>query len=649
MKSPLRVLALCLLWAGACVSLLPATIRLPSIVSDGMVLQRDAELTVWGWADPGETVTVTFRDQRHEAATGADGRWEVSFAPLHAGGPDPMVIEARHRIVLEDVLVGDVWFCSGQSNMTHTFVRWQERYAQEIAAAEVPEIRQFHVPTRAVLEGPETDFAELAWKRASPDNLLDFTVVGYFFAKQLHERYDVPQGLILSAVGGTPIEAWTSEAGFREFPDELAKIALHKDTAYVQQVNAEAQAAREAAPARSDGDAGLAGPLAWHDPAYTPRHWKPIHVPGYWEDQGVRDLDGVVWYRREVEVPASLSGLEAVVKLGRIRNADELYVNGERVGHTTYEYPQRRYTIPAGLLRAGPNLFVVRVTNSWGKGGFIPDKPYALEAAGERIDLSGEWHYRVGEVYRPQPPLPSGISAQNQPAALYHGMVAPFTDYALRGVLWYQGESNAGDPEGYAALLPNLIDDWREQWDHPDLLFLIAQLPNYMDVDYLPPESNWARMREVQFETSKLRRHVGIGINIELGEWNDIHPAAKKEVGERLALQARRLFYGEEDLIASGPVFRAQEIRGDHLVLHFDEVGDGLVSRDGEPLAHFAIAGEDKQFRWAEAKIDGDTVVVWRDDVPNPRYVRYAWADNPDFANLSNQSGLPAAPFRTDP
>lgn len=629
---------------------LSATVRLPSIVGDGMILQRDAPVKVWGWADPGERVTVTFRGRQYDATADAQGRWQVKLAPLKAGGPDQMDIAASNHITLHDILVGDVWVCSGQSNMTHQFDRWQERYAKEIAASDNPDIRQFYVPTKPVLTGPLADIPHLGWKRATPKNLLKFTVIGYFFAKRLYDQFHVPQGIIMTCVGGTRIEAWTSEQGFKGFPEMLATIERNKDTAYVDKVNAEAKAARAAAGPRGAPDQGLAGPVKWFDPAYRPRNWKRIGIPGYWDDQGVRNLNGVVWYRREFEIPASMTGVEARVKLGRIVDADEFYVNGRLVGKTTYQYPRRRYTIPAGVLKPGRNLFVIRVTNSFGKGGFVPDKPYYLEAAGHRVDLKGYWHYRVGTVYRPlHGPFRRGIFAQDQPAALYNGMIAPFTNYAIRGILWYQGESNAGHPQPYRRLLTNLIHDWRQHWGLGDVPFLIAQLPNYQAVDYLPAESNWALIREAQLQTAESVPDTGLAIDIDLGEWNDIHPAKKKEVGERLALQALKLSYGERNLVASGPIFRSQQIEGGRIVLTFDDVGSGLVSTNGEKLAHFAVAGADKRFKWADAVIQGrDQVVVWNQSIPEPKYVRYAWADNPDFANLGNKEGLPASPFRTD-
>ncbi|MDQ8205531.1 sialate O-acetylesterase [Pelagicoccus sp. SDUM812003] len=646
MKRHLAPLAALL--SSALLSSLSAEVTLPSIVGDDMVLQRDQELTIWGWADPGESISLSFRGHERHATTDEKGRWSLQLPPLEAGGPDDMLISGENEITLTDILVGDVWLASGQSNMTHMFNRWTEEYAAEIAQSENSEIRQFHVPTRTALTGPQDRYPGLEWKRANPENLLSFTVVGYAFAKTLYDEYQVPQGIIMSAVGGTLIEAWTSEEGFQEFPEQLAIIERNKDAEYVERVNAEAQADREANPGPQTEDAGLTGEVKWYDPAYEPLNWKTINVPGYWEHQGIRDLDGVVWYRKEIEIPDAMLGTDVTLKLGRIRNADDVYVNGQRVGGWGYEYPQRRYTIPADLLQPGKNLFVVRVANQWGNGGFIPDKPYQLEANGEIVDLKGAWSYKVGEVYRPNPyQYKQGINAQSQPSSLYNAMIAPFTSYGIRGILWYQGESNAGNPDAYAKYLPNLIDDWRRHFGSKQIDFYIAQLPKFMDVDYLPADSNWAKMREVQLQTARNTPGVGIGINIDLGEWNDIHPGKKWEVGERLALQAMTISY-DQDLVASGPIFTSQKIEGDQIVLSFENVDGGLVSTNGEPLAHFAIAGPDKNFVWGEAKIVGDTVVVSSDEIPNPKYVRYAWADNPDFANLGNEKGMPAAPFRTD-
>ena len=621
-------------------------VKLPALIGDGMVIQRDAELKLWGWAAPGEEVTVRFLGMSHQAITGDDGKWLIRVPPVKAGGPYTMEITASNQIVLENILAGDVWVCAGQSNMVHYMELHSERYAEEIARADYPWIRQFLVPTTAKLEGSAEDLTSGVWKSATPEDVKRFSVVAYFFALHLFEKYHVPIGLINASVGGTPIEAWTSEKGLQEFPGLLETVQKNKDTAYVNSINRAAMANRRAGSRRKRMDKGLTGPVNWYDTAYTPQNWKNFFVPGYWEDQGVRDLDGVVWFRKEIELPASMTGVEAKIALGRIVDADEVYLNGTRIGNTTYQYPQRRYIVSPGLVKPGRNLLVVRVTNQFGKGGFVPDKPYFLTAGGDTLDLSGHWQYRVGEVFTREGNFRRGISAQNQPAALFNGMIAPLTDYTIKGFIWYQGESNADRPEEYKKLCPALISDWRNQWGQGGLPFLYVQLPNYMDVSYSPEESNWALLREAQLEALEVPV-TGMAVTIDLGEWNDIHPDNKKPVGDRLALAARKVAYGEQDLVYSGPICNSFRIEGNKVILTFEHVGGGLVPGNGEELGHFAIAGDDGKFRWGHAVIENNTVVVWSDEIPEPLYVRYAWADNPDFANLYNREGLPASPFRT--
>jgi sialate O-acetylesterase len=317
------------------------------------------------------------------------------------------------------------------------------------------------------------------------------------------------------------------------------------------------------------------------------------------------------------------------------------------VGNTSYQYPQRRYQIPAGILKPGKNVFVVRVINNSGKGGFVPDKPYCLIAGNDTIDLKGYWQYKVGEVFLPGRGSGNSFSFQNQPTALYNAMVAPVTNYTIKGFLWYQGEANSSRAKEYTELQPAMIADWRNKWKEGDIPFLYVQLPNFMDVNYLPSESQWAELREAQLRSLSVP-NTGMAVAIDLGEWNDIHPDRKKEVGERLALAAEKIAYGEKGIVYSGPVYQSSTINGDKIIISFTNTGSGLITNDGKELLQFAIAGVDKKFVWAKAKIEGDKVIVWNDDVSNPMYVRYAWADNPDNPNLYNKEGLPASPFRTD-
>jgi len=628
-------------------STLPGQVKLPGLIRDSMVIQRDTELKIWGRAGAGEQVNVKFRGKSYQTKTGPDGKWFIWLPPMKAGGPYIMEITASNKIVINNILIGDVWLCSGQSNMVHYMDLHKERYAEEIARANYTEIRQFLIPTRTNLVEPVDDMTSGHWKSANPEDVKRFSVVAYFFALKIYEIYHIPIGLINASVGGTPIEAWTSEKGLKEFPEILNTIQKNKDTAYVNSINRAAMAELRERNREEEKDKGLTGAVNWYDTTYTPKNWHNINIPGYWEDQGIKDLEGVVWYRNEIEIPASMTNVPATIALGRIVNADYLYINGKLAGNTTYQYPQRRYTVPPGVLKPGRNIFVIRVINHSGKGGFVPDKPYYLSAAGQTIDLKGYWQYKVGEVFCDDRNITGGISVQNQPTALFNAMIAPMTDYAIKGILWYQGESNAGRPEEYKRLLPALISDWRNQWAQGDIPFLYVQLPNYMDVSYLPEESNWALLREVQLKALDLP-NTGMAVTIDLGEWNDIHPGNKKPVGERLALLARKVAYGEQDVVYSGPIYKSSGIEGNKIIITFSNVGSGLISGDGEDLKHFAIAGPDKKFRWGRAIIKNNTIVVWNDNIPDPAYVRYAWADNPEFANLYNKEGLPASPFRTD-
>jgi sialate O-acetylesterase len=633
-----------------------AQVRLPRLIRDSMILQRDVPVNIWGWASPKEKITIAFNSKRYKTNADASGNWKLQLPATKAGGPYNIEIAGKNIMVLKEVLFGDVWFCSGQSNMVHQLNIHDVTYAKEIAEANNPDIRQFWVSTFTSLSGPQNDLPTGYWKAAVGEDVRQFSAVTYFFAKKIHDRYNVPIGIINASVGGTPIEAWISEEGFKDFAAERNTIQRNKDTVYVNSMNRRPNSNANRPPLPVDE--GMANSTKWYDVSYIPKGWRTINIPGFWEDQGVKDLNGIVWYRKEVEIPASIVGKPAKVFLGRIVDADELYINGKQIGNTGYQYPQRRYTVPTDILKAGKNVFVIRVTNTNGKGGFVPDKPYCIFSGNDTVDLKGYWQYKVGHVYQPFADFNvggGGINAQNQPAALYNAMVAHAIPYNIKGICWYQGESNAGRPLEYQKLLPALINDWRKQWRIDSLPFLYVQLPGFMDYNYLPSESNWALLREAQLKALSVP-HTAMTVAIDLGEWNDIHPDNKKDVGERMALSAFKLAY-HEDLVYSGPLFQSAIIDGNKVVISFTNTGSGLISRDGEPLSDFAIAGADKKFVWAKASIEGDKVVVWSDEVPNPLYVRYAWADNPINPNLFNKvaqpdgsfgRGLPASPFRTD-
>jgi sialate O-acetylesterase len=620
-----------------------AQVKLPQLVRDSMILQRDTKINIWGWAPANEKITVKFNSKSFKTKADNAGNWKVQLPPTTAGGPYNIVIAGKNKIVLNNILFGDVWFCSGQSNMVHQMNIHDVTYAKEIAEANNPQIRQFLIPTLTNLQGPQNNLPTGYWKAAAGEDVRPFSAVAYFFAKKLFEKYKVPIGIINASVGGTPIEAWTSEEGLKDFSLMISTIQKNKDTAYINNTN---RAATPNASRQQQTDLGLIDEKKWFDVSYVPKGWRNINIPGYWEDQGIKALNGVVWYRKEIDIPASMTGKTAKVFLGRIVDADELYINGKLAGNTGYQYPQRRYNIPANLLKQGKNIFVIRVTNTNGKGGFVYDKPYYLFSGADTIDMKGTWQYKVGDVFKPFGSGGSGgnISFQNQPAALYNAMVAPEINYTIKGFCWYQGESNAGKPEEYAKIMPALINDWRSKWQQGNLPFLYVQLPGYMDYNYLPSESNWAALRESQLKALSVS-NTAMAVAIDLGEWNDIHPDNKKTVGERLALAAFKNAYGE-NIVYSGPIYQSHLIEGNKVIISFTNTGSGLITNDGGALSEFAVAGADKKFVWAKAKIEGDKVMVWNETITQPVYVRYAWADNPVNANLYNKEGLPASPFQ---
>jgi sialate O-acetylesterase len=626
-----------------------AQVRLPQLIGDGMVLQRGIPLTLWGWAAPSERIELRFAGRTYKTRASVDSSWEVQIPPMKAGGPYTLEIQATNHLVVRDILIGDVWFCSGQSNMVIPMERVKEKYPDDIAGADFPQIRNFFVPTAADVEVVHDDLPHSGWKNANPTDVLGFGAATYFFARDLYQKYHVPIGIINSSVGGTPIQAWISKAGLDSlpgYPDRIAKLRADRALWGPDEVK----------PFRGGGNFGGAsfydsepGTVQWYSPDYIPVGWHHFWLPGYWADQGVKGLNGVVWFRKEIEVPASMAGKAAKLFVGRIVDADDTYLNGVKVGNTTYQYPPRRYVVPAGLLIEGKNLLVVRVSNTSGKGGFVPDKRYELTDDVTHVDIRGDWQYKVGAVFPRQlePIRPPPFSAQNEPTGLYNTMVAPAIRYGIKGFLWYQGEANTGNPREYRKLLPALIADWRAKWREGNLSFLYVQLPNFMEVQYSPAESQWAELREAQLDALSVR-NTGMAVTIDIGEWNDIHPLDKKDVGDRLALAAEKTAYGDSSVVASGPIYQSAKSDGHKIVVSFTGIGSGLMVKGGGKLQQFAIAGANKKFVWADARIEGEHVIVSSPDVVIPYYVRYAWADNPEGANLYNKEGLPASPFRTD-
>lgn len=622
-----------------------AEVTLPRLLSDGLIVQRDQPISIWGWASDESSVTVRLAEGKPVKVDVVDGQWQVDLPARRAGGPYVLQVTGSNTVQVKDVWVGEVWIASGQSNMELPMYRVRERFPDEFTLGDYPKVRQFRVPKEYDYQTPREDLSGGEWVEVSQETLGQFSAVGYYFAKSLYQEFNVPVGIVLTAYGGATAEGWMSEQALKQYPHyhKLAK-QLANDK-YLKKIQALDKAANEAWYGKLDKtDRGLHGGLKWYDPEFDFSNWPLFVVPGYWEDskhKDLQDLDGVVWFNKSFDLPKSLTGRPAQLKLGRLVDADTVYVNGQKVGGITYQYPPRRYDIPADVLREGRNTVSVRLVNNSGKGGFVPDNPYLIRIGNKDIDLTGEWHYQIGTSMSPLPP--SQFNQYLNPLGFFNAMLAPLFNFEFKGVIWYQGESNVSKAEEYADLFPAMIRDWRRHFNKGPFPFVFVQLANYLEPVDKPVDSAWAAAREAQ-RGALQEPNTAMAVAIDVGEWNDIHPLNKKAVGERLALAAGYLAYGDKNAPYSGPHPGAVKRAGSDVIVAFDHVAEGLVVK-GDSLGGFAIAGSDKRFVWADAKVKGNTVVLSSDKVKNPVYVRYAWADNPVQANLYNSADLPAVPF----
>ena len=614
---------------------LHAEVMLPKIFSDNMVLQRNEPIRVWGWAKPSESVTVTFNGATAKTKADKNGNWNVSLKAMPHGGPYELIVKGKNTITLRNILIGDVWVGSGQSNMEWT-IKDTNHAKEEIANANHPQIRLFTVP-KALSFDVQKDLTGGQWQECTPKTLGDFSAVAYFFGRKLNADLNIPIGLVNSSWGGTNIQTWMSW-DIMSGKDEYKKLDM---TTLREAAKDMPEKQRKFA----DAVANEKGKLEkWYEPGYADG-WKKITLPKLWEQTEIGDADGVVWFRKEFTVSAEDIGKGAVLHLGPIDDADETYINGKQVGDMNGWNIDRHYTLAGNILQPGKNVLVVRVYDGAGGGGIYgaADK-LNLEVNNKRIDLAGEWQYKISVLNTQYGLQATGPNAY--PSQLYNAMIAPIIPMPIKGVIWYQGESNTGEAAKYQKLFPELINNWRTKWNQ-QFPFLWVQLANFMAPDSLPVSSGWAELREAQSKTLSLPA-TGQAVIIDIGEANDIHPRNKQDVGLRLALSALKVAYNQ-NVVYSGPVYKSMQKADNKLVLTFDNIGSGLHVKDKYGyLKAFAIAGEDQKFVWAKAYVEGNNVIVYHPDIKNPVAVRYAWGNNPDDANLYNKEGLPASPFRTD-
>ena len=653
--NPFRAALPLLILLFACV--VHAEVRLPAIIGDNMVLQQATKVRIWGNATAGERVIVTFQNKSSETVADGQGRWQVFIGPLKSGGPSELIVKGSNTLTIKNVLVGEVWLCSGQSNMEWPLGNTIGA-AETVAQANYPEIRMFRVEHHTSAE-PLSDL-EGHWIVTTPDEAAHFTAVGYFFGRELYQRLKVPIGLIDSSWGGTPAEAWTSHDALVASP-ELKPILDRYESGLnmlPQAKEAYAQALAQWEEKNLYIDAGNKGEaLGYAEPSTSTDGWSKMDLPQQFETAGLL-IDGAIWFRKVLEVPEAWAGKDLVLNLTPIDDQDVTYFNGKKVGSIGRETPNsymvpRKYSVPGSLVHGGRNVIAVRVFDSAGEGGFSRGGAMSIAPKGaaetEVISLRGAWDYKVELALEPKHPdwgsRPEavGVSNQNNPSVLYNAMIAPLVPFAIRGAIWYQGESNAGRAYQYRTLFPIMIRNWRSAW-RSEFPFYFVQLANWHANKAEPDESDWAELREAQ--TMTLREpQTGMAVTIDIGDENDIHPRNKLDVGRRLAAWALAGTYGQK-VVPSGPLFDRFNVEGDKIRIRFKH-GAGLKTSDGGALKGFAIAGEDRRFVWADARIDGDSVIVSSPKVTKPVAVRYGWADNP-LANLYNTAGLPASPFRTD-
>jgi len=640
-----------------------AAVKVPALIGDHMVVQAGQPVRLWGTAAGDETVRATLAGREATTKADAAGRWRVSLPAMPAGGPHVLVVQGQapgsNMLRFTDVWAGEVWLASGQSNME--FPLWRATAGRDAARDGCAGMRLFTV-THATAATPRDDVTG-AWQACDPEKAAAFSAVAFHFGRNIHRALGVPVGVIHASWGGTPAEAWTprsalvAEASLRPMVDAFEQEQRDPE----RRVNAaRALADWEARNFHQDtGNKGEARGFARADA--PPAGWDKMIAPGTWEDAGLK-IDGAVWFRREIDVPADWAGQDLTLSLGAIDDFDVSYWNGTRIGATGAETPQyweapRRYVVSGRLVRAGRNVIAVRIFDHYGSGGFAgpADVMTVRRASGEAgaLPLAGSWRYRIEQRLKPivadfnkRPRLP-GADDSNSPTVLWNGMIAPVAGVPLAGVIWYQGESNVVHASQYATLFPTMIRAWRSSWGVPALPFLFVQLANFEDGAANPPlgHGGWAELREAQ--TSALRLPAtGMAVTIDIGERDDIHPRNKHDVGRRLALAALAGVY-RRDVIASGPRFHSAARAGATLRVRFTGVASGLLTTDGAPPKGFLLAGADRVWHVADAVIDGDAVMLSSRDVPEPVAARYAWGNSPP-ATLINQADLPAAPFRSD-
>lgn len=622
-----------------------ATVTLPSFFTDNMVLQQKSAVPFWGESNQKSISVISSWDKKTYKTTTVNGKWSVVLKTPVYGGPYTITINDGEVKTLQNILIGEVWLCSGQSNMEMPLEGWGkiDNFKEEIANANYPEIRLLqaeHIESTLPLQILKVQHD--GWNVCDPKNIADFSATAYFFARKIYKEKKIPIGLIHSSWGGTLIEAWTSSGALSTIHDFDAEIeAMKSETNAAQLVQKYNEDIANWELKVQGSDKGFdTGKVIWAAPNYDDNAWKTMKVPSFFDSNGLGNFDGVVWFRKKIIV---LDNNVDFILNYLVDDDDMIWFNGNYIGETKGYNVERHYTIPAKYLKKGENTITIRVFDGSGNGGIYGADNFSLKSQKETISLAGDWQYNIGVDSKNLPERPYLAQGQNRPSAIYNAMIAPLLGYKIKGVIWYQGESNAERAFQYQKLFPLLINDWRIQFKDKKLPFLFVQLANYKQKKQEPGDSDWAELREAQFMALKLS-NTGMAVTTDIGNGEDIHPKNKQDVGGCLADIALAKVYNTK-IEYSGPLYKSYKIENNTVVLDFD-FNNEIKAKNGN-LKGFSIAGYDQKFYWAEAKIVNGKIVVYAQSVLNPAAVRYNWADNPN-GNLTNASGLPASSFRTD-
>lgn len=636
---------------------LSAQVKLSPIFSNNMVLQQQTQAPVWGESKPNKTVEITtsWNQKKYTVQSDAQGKWKTEVETPVAGGPYTVTISDGKPVKLTNVLIGEVWICSGQSNMEMQVDGWGKvtNYEQEkVEAQNYPNIRFLQVK-KATSPVPMNEITATGngWQVCSSMSVADFSAAGYFFGRDINKYQNVPVGLIDTSWGGTYIESWTSADALAAMPDMQKNLDVLKDIP-VSKEDREKKFHSDVEVWKKDIekiDKGFVnGKAAWAATGFEDSAWKTMKVPGLMQDQGLKGFNGIVWFRKTIDIPAAWAGKELTLNVGVIDDNDFTYFNGVQVGHTEGWMTSRSYKIPKELVKKGPAVISVRVMDTGGTGGIngSPESISIQRSKSDAVPMAGDWKYQVSLNVKEIPQMPVNIANEpNVHSFLFNAMLNPLIPYSIKGAIWYQGESNAGQAYQYRELMPLMITDWRNRWGY-DFPFYMVQLASFTAQQKTPVESGWAELREAQTQTALHLKNTGMAVIIDAGEEFDIHPKNKQTVGKRLALAARAQTYGEK-IPYSGPMYDTYQIEGNKIRIYFKHTDGGLKTKNNEALKGFTIAGTDHKFHWADAVIEGNTIVVSSPEVALPISVRYAWADYPIY-NLYNGADLPANPFRTD-